>query len=70
MSLSPRARILHAEYLLSGPTISRAVDRAYYYVRKSLQDDGFATSNAEPAEELVAHIYNYLMTVNTPKEVA
>ncbi len=64
MSLSPRARILHAEYDNADPDIQRAVDIAFNHVRKAFVEAGFSAVNNDPAEELVSHIYNYLMESN------
>ena len=61
MSLSAEARRLHDEYENSISPIPQAVDEAYAAARAVLVEAGFSVSNSDPAEELVAYIYKYVI---------
>jgi hypothetical protein len=68
MSLTPEARRLHNEYAEAERLIQSTVDDAYTAVRQLFEKRGFDVSNNDPAEELVAHIYKYLIdSAENPK---
>ena len=64
--MTREATILHEQYESAPPNIQQAVDRAYDYVRKEFENNGFDVSNSDPAEELVAAIYKYLIDSAVP----
>ncbi len=66
MSLTPEARRLHNEYAEAERLIQSAVDDAYTAVRQLFEGRGFDVSNNDPAEELVARIYKYLIDSAEP----
>ncbi len=70
MSLTPEARRLHDEYSESNLIIQCAVDEAYDAVRQVFVDEGFDVANSDAAEELVAHIYKYLIDSAEPTKKA
>lgn len=70
MSMSRESTILHEQYEAAPPNIQWAVDRSYDCVRKTFEDFGFDVSNTDPAEELVAAIYKYLIDSAVPDKEA
>ena len=61
---------MHNEYEKSNVIIQVTVDDAYDAVREIFEDRGFDVSNSDPAEELVAAIYKYLIDSAEPTEAA
>lgn len=52
---------MHEAYEKSPEIIQDAVDDAYTAVRTLFVERGFSVPNTDPAEELVAAIYKYLI---------
>ena len=61
MSLTREASQMDTAYEQAPRIIQDAVDDAYTAVRTLFVDQGFDVSSTDPAEELVAAIYKYLI---------
>lgn len=70
MSLTAEAKRLHAEYEETEGNIREAIDEAFNEAQKVLAAYGYAVSNDDPAEELVAAIYKYFVDSAEPSEAA
>lgn len=66
MSMTREASVLHEQYESADPLIQKAVDAAYTAARKEFESRGFTVSNTDPAEELVAAIYKYVIDSAVP----
>jgi hypothetical protein len=61
MSLSKEARFFHDEYERANSPVRQAVDSAADAAIQAIRGRGFDVSMSDPAEELVAAIYKYVI---------
>lgn len=61
MSISWEERVSHERYEDSEFFVRSVIDEAVNAVQKVFSAHGFETSNADPAEKLVAHIQQYMV---------